>query len=432
MKHTDTLIIGAGLAGLGCALKTEGDFLVCEKNSGPGGLCRTNEKQGFLFDTCAHLLHFRAPEAKEFIIRDLGIKLNTFRKHAFVRCGLNEIRHPFQYHLSGLTRDEAAAALLGFVNTKLNPLYPAYYSADTFHDWLMRTFGTGICKSFMLAYNEKFWKVPLKEMTCEWVDKFIAVPTMEQVIEGAMLDVDKEYGYNSTFMYPERGGISQIAEKMAKCIEDRVLYKKKLAALDAKNKIASFSDGTKITYKRLVLTLPLPELANILTNAAQTVTDSLGGLDYLSVININFATGTNTSKGRNWVYCPEPDTTCFRFGFPDTYSACAPEGKGNVYTETTCLPGEDAHKIKEKVIEELEAQGIVKDIEATDTNFVRYGYVIFNRKRQQNLSVIRDFAKDNSIHLCGRYGTWDYMSMEESLLDGMRLALKLNQSRQPV
>ena len=54
------LILGGGLAGLSTALHLgEHPHLVLEGETSPGGLCRTREVSGFLFDYTGHLLHLR-------------------------------------------------------------------------------------------------------------------------------------------------------------------------------------------------------------------------------------------------------------------------------------------------------------------------------------------------------------------------------------
>jgi protoporphyrinogen/coproporphyrinogen III oxidase len=54
MENKNTLIIGAGLTGLSTAhfLKKKGvEFLILDKNSGPGGVIQTKEEDGFVYET---------------------------------------------------------------------------------------------------------------------------------------------------------------------------------------------------------------------------------------------------------------------------------------------------------------------------------------------------------------------------------------------
>ena len=54
------LILGGGLAGMSTAMHLgDREHLVLEASTQPGGLCRTRDVNGFLFDYTGHLLHLR-------------------------------------------------------------------------------------------------------------------------------------------------------------------------------------------------------------------------------------------------------------------------------------------------------------------------------------------------------------------------------------
>ena len=49
-------------------------------------------------------------------------------------------------------------------------------------------------------------------------------------------------------------------------------------------------------------------------------------------------------------------------------------------------------------------------------------YVIFDRHRQKHLDSLIDYLVARDIHTAGRYGRWDYYSMEDSILSGKAAA----------
>ncbi len=59
MASTDTLIIGAGLAGLSCALHHDGEAHIVEACDWVGGKARSEQREGFTFDVTGHWLHLR-------------------------------------------------------------------------------------------------------------------------------------------------------------------------------------------------------------------------------------------------------------------------------------------------------------------------------------------------------------------------------------
>ena len=59
MERVETVILGAGLAGLSTAHHLGGDWLLVEKEDRVGGLTRTEEHDGHFFDCTGHWLHLR-------------------------------------------------------------------------------------------------------------------------------------------------------------------------------------------------------------------------------------------------------------------------------------------------------------------------------------------------------------------------------------
>ena len=96
MLKTDILILGAGIAGLGAALKARDlgrDYLVCEAGTRAGGLLDNFEIQGFRFDQAVHLSF-----AKESFVRDIFDKTPYITHPSTSRCFESDrwLKHPVQ------------------------------------------------------------------------------------------------------------------------------------------------------------------------------------------------------------------------------------------------------------------------------------------------------------------------------------------------
>jgi len=48
--------------------------------------------------------------------------------------------------------------------------------------------------------------------------------------------------------------------------------------------------------------------------------------------------------------------------------------------------------------------------------------VVFDQHRQQHLQNLIDYLESRDIFTAGRYGRWDYYSMEDSILGGKAAA----------
>jgi phytoene dehydrogenase-like protein len=63
------LVLGAGLAGISAALALDGGYRLLEREDRPGGLCRTDVRDGFSFDATGHWLHLRDPSIRARVSR---------------------------------------------------------------------------------------------------------------------------------------------------------------------------------------------------------------------------------------------------------------------------------------------------------------------------------------------------------------------------
>ena len=58
-SNNETVILGAGLAGLSAAYHLKSGYALFEKEREIGGMARSIYKDGYTFDYDGHLLHFR-------------------------------------------------------------------------------------------------------------------------------------------------------------------------------------------------------------------------------------------------------------------------------------------------------------------------------------------------------------------------------------
>lgn len=221
MSKKRIIILGAGLAGLSTAWHLQREGINCktfEKEPEVGGLCRSKDIDGFTFDYDGHLLHFKHYYAFNLIKNLLGNNLARHERNAWICSYGRYVRYPFQANLYGLPLPIIKECLLGFIQASKNNHHNNKKNPN-FLNWINQTFGRGIARHFMIPYNSKFWTIPPRELTCEWLDGFIPVPLLGQVIEGTIEESNRQFGYNAKFWYPKRGGINQVPLALARSIK---------------------------------------------------------------------------------------------------------------------------------------------------------------------------------------------------------------------
>ena len=428
------VVLGAGLAGLSAAfhLQDRHDVMVLEREDRPGGLCRSVLKDGFTFDLTGHLLHLRRPEIKA-LVNDL-IPSDRFMKidrRAFIHSHGVLTPYPFQVNTHGLPPEVVAECLTGFVEAMVaGTVSPEEVAVVSFREWVMRTFGAGIARHFMIPYNEKLWLTDLDQVTCDWVSWSIPRPSLQEVVDGALGISRKAFGYNPSFLYPVQGGIQVLPAALAARVK-QVRCSTAAAAIDTARRTVTTASGEEIPYEHLISTLPLPRLLAITKGLPAWTHEAAGKLRHVAVININLGIDRVIHEDKHWIYFPGKEYVFYRAGFPASFtSTAAPEGCSSIYLEIAARPGEpwDAQKLLEQALDGLRRARLISDADRVLTSEIFYidpAYVIYDSHRRAVLPQIHDELVSRGIRSIGRYGGWYYNSMEDSLADGRSLALEL-------
>ena len=168
-------ILGAGIAGIaaGYHLSQRGiEHTIFEKNSSWGGLCDNfSIGEGFLFDKFVHLSF-----TKSEVVKDLFHKNTAFYSHKPESSNYYKnlwLKHPVQNNLAPLSIDEKIRIIEDFIAK------PTLNTIQNYEDWLLVQFGTYFKEHFSEKYTYKYWTLPSKELSTDWLGSRISVPSLE-------------------------------------------------------------------------------------------------------------------------------------------------------------------------------------------------------------------------------------------------------------
>ena len=416
------VIVGKGLAGVSAGYHlAEFEPILFEREREIGGLCRSFTQDGFTFDCTGHLIHLRNPYTKDLIAKLLPNAFDSHERRASIYSKSVTTPYPFQANTFGLPPEVVRECLIGFIES-LNASSAAS-SPNDFHDWTLRTFGSGIAKHFMLPYNEKFWKQDLHNITSDWVSWSIPKPTLEEVVNGALGLTNKGMGYNPKFIYPKNGGIDCLPQAFAASISN-IHSGQTVERIDPKRKFVRLVNGREERYDSLISSLPLPLVFRLLTDVPDDLRRDAEKLNAISVLNINIGVDRPNISDKHWIYFPEDKFIFSRVGFPMNFSASvAPQGTSSIYIEITHplheRPNVDA--AFDRSVADLQRCGILLPGDRILTRHVldiQYAYVVFDAHRQARLQKLIAYLESRDIFAAGRYGRWEYFSMEDSILSG--------------
>jgi protoporphyrinogen oxidase len=395
-------------------------------------MCRSDLVEGFTFDRTGHLLHLRHPRVRRLIGRLLAGELIDHLRDTWIYSHGVHTRYPFQAHFHGLPPEVAAECLEG--------VFEAHYrlskrpgrkgpGPERFSDWALARFGPGVARHFLFPYNEKLWTVPPSRLTSEWIGRFVPRPDLRQVVLGALADRVGEEGYNARFLYPRVGGIESLVRALARGVK-QTLTGVEVRAIDLKQRRLQLSSGDRIQFGQLVSCAPLPDLIARIQPLPDRLRLAARRLKAASVYNLNLGI-RDRGERRHWVYVPEERFGLYRFGFASNFSdTLAPPGCAAVYTELAWRRGSrfDRAGARRKILADLQRIGVIRsrsDVILEHPLELDVAYAIYDRHRTRAVGQLTRFLQTRGIHPIGRWGRWEYGSMEDALLQGLELADKL-------
>lgn len=435
---TPTLILGAGLTGLSCAFHL-GDsrrYRLIERETGVGGLARTRPRpHGFLCDGTGHWLHLRQDYAKGWVERLLGDNLEARSRRARVFSQGVFTLYPFQANTAGLPKETIAECVNGLIRAR----YEESHSEPTnYLQWIRKEFGAGICKHFMIPYNEKIYGVPLDSLAANFAQQYIPRPSVEAVVEGALGMSKEALGYNATFMYPKQGGIGALPEAIHAGVARPAELGREPVAIDLPARHARMKDGETIPFSRLVSTLPLNRLVDLLLagrgdSVPAAVVQAKARLRANSVLYFDVALrgAPQEHQDYHWIYVPERSFPFYRVG---SYSAVerslAPVNHRSYYVELGYYGQVDPTRFEQPILDGLRRMGIIEnedDVLFMLPNVLSPAYVLFDDQYETARTTVLDWLDHAGVITAGRYGRWQYNAMEDALLDGREAARRIRE-----
>ncbi|MBF5042852.1 amine oxidase [Aggregicoccus sp. 17bor-14] len=431
-----TVILGGGLAGLSTAhfLGRARPWQLVERSERVGGLIKTEEIEGCLFDPTGHWLHLRDPEIRALVTeRWLPGQLVTLQRRAAVFSRGVFTRFPYQVNTHGLPPEVVAENLVGYVEAVYGEKGRALREREpaNFTEFILRYMGEGFAKNFMLPYNRKLWTVDPSELSAEWVGRFVPRPTLKEVVDGALGVGSDALGYNASFIYPREGGIESLARAMLRGLEGgEVSVRTEPTAIDWRARRVSLSDGRTLGYRHLVSTVSLPGLVRLLGEGASGVPDEVRAaasrLRATTVTYVSVGVRGANRQPWHWIYLPEPEFKTYRIGSPSAvYAALAPPDTSTFYVEYSHHGELSKEACERHAVEDLLRSQMIhaaEDVRFARAREIPHAYVLYDAAYGEAKREILRFLEHAGIQTAGRYGQWEYSSMEDAILAGRAAA----------
>jgi protoporphyrinogen oxidase len=417
-------ILGGGLSGLtlGYLMSQKNtEFEILEKESSPGGLMRSIESDGYVFDYGgSHIVFSKDKEVMDFILNLLGDNKIRNKRNTKVLYGGNYVKYPFENGLSDLPMEDNYECLMTFLHNHIKKEKGELSPPRNLREWCYYNFGLGISEKYLLPYNEKIWKFPPERTALDWVER-IPQPPLADIIKSSLGISTEGYIHQLYFYYPLTGGIQEIVRALSKDISQSVRPDFEVKHISKGHHGWLVSNGdVDVHFDRLISTIPVHELITALDGVPLKVINAVNNLKYNSLITIGVGINGAKLPDLSWLYIPDKEILTHRISFPSGYSTgTVPPGKSSILAEITCNYGDalwnlSDDKLIDKTIDDLNRLNIISkgDVSFTVLKRLKYAYVINDLDYQKNLTIVSEFLKSQGIDSVGRFAEFQYLNMD--------------------
>ena len=429
------IVIGAGPCGLGAAKRLvelgHEDWLLFEKESSAGGLSASRvDERGFTWDIGGHVVFSHYEDFDRMLEETCGGEWVFHRRRSFVKIGSARIPYPFQNNLHRLPEDLRREALEGLKSAgEADPGLP-------FDQWLERAFGPGITRIFMRPYNRKVWASDLSSMSSNWIAERVSLVGYEQARKRISRNRDDfDWGPNSAFRHPRRGGTGEIFRRLAAALPPgKVHFGEEIVRIDFENKLLRMGGGVEVRYDALINSIPLDRLVACAFGVPDAVREGAAELRHSGTHVVGCGFRAPTASDWSWMYFPEPDVPFHRvtnFGHYSSFNV--PGGRADLFSALMCETSFSEEKpssladVAEKTRAGLAAAGLVDPAASMAGEFaisVPYAYPVPTPGRDSALRTIQTYLMDRGVYSRGRFGAWLYErgNMDHSYKQGRDVA----------
>ncbi|MEO0508495.1 MAG: FAD-dependent oxidoreductase [Verrucomicrobiota bacterium] len=455
MYTVDTLVVGAGLAGLSCSYHIgHGRCLILEGKPHAYGHIYSESLDGFTWDEGPHVSFTKNAYARDFLAESVNGEFEEYEVIVGNYFNGDWISHPAQsnlYQVPEPLRTKCLDSFLASRNELVNSSEPRDYK-----EWLCRSFGEVFAETFPSAYTRKYWTIEPERMTTEWVGGRVFQPSVDDVISGSRGPLDRQTHYVKKVRYPSRGGYQSYARKLFQGANIRL--NAQVEKVDLKGKMLWCKDGTSYNYKKLISTIPLPSFINYCIDAPKELIDASQQLLCSSIQLVNVVAPHETLRRENWMYVYDEDKLSVRINCTEKLSPFnAPEGHTGVQVEVyySRLKPMDlsVEEVEKRVINELIEMGIIcpdrsggREKITAHSRIVPWANVVFHHETVGALDMILQWLSSHGLQreaddlhpltdwthvgshaggdviLAGRFGQWKYYWSDDCLLRGKLVA----------
>lgn len=446
----DILILGAGPAGLACAMELSRKgrrATLVERDQQVGGLAKTLEfregdlvfltdigphrffsKNRYLYDFIEDLLHEEWRKVPRTTRQFIDGKFYDYPVNAlqvFRNIGLwKSCRIAFDYF----------AAVLRYRVLKKRTV--------TFEDYVVANFGRALAEFSMINYTEKIWGIPAATIHPDWARQRIKGLNLMSVLKNALFmrrgrGAGTPKSLVDEFYYPQFG-TGRIYEEIARHLRehdtDILTGSEPLSVRHDGRRIVAVDvrtpSGTRtFTPATVVESVPITRFLELLDpQPPADVLTAARGLRWRAQVYLFLTLDKEYVTRDNWIYFPNQDIPFGRTSEMKNFSTdMCPPGKTSFFIEFFAFEGDeiwnkDKDELFELVLPWFERYGFFTRAEVRNCYLMKRSHVypVYDLLYDQRLQAVKEWLDrlQNLIYV-GRPGRFKYTNQDHSLEMGI-------------
>ena len=443
----ETLVLGAGPAGLACAMELAREGRQCtiiERDEQIGGLAKTlTIREGddvFLTDIGPHRFFSKNQYLYDFI-EDL-LAEEWRRVPRLTRQFVDGKYYNYPVNFGQVVRNlglwKSARIGLDYFIARLR--YDVFGKPlKTFEDYVVANFGRALAEFSMINYSEKIWGIPCAEIHPDWAKQRISGLNLLSVLRNAIGFGGKK-GPKSLvdeFYYPQFG-----TGRIYEAIGDRLRSQgtdihtssrpvsvrhdgKRVTEVDIETK-----DGVRtVRPTNVVESVPLTAFLDLLDpKPPQSVLDAAASLRWRSQVYLFLTLDKEQVTADNWIYFPQKDIPFGRTSEMKNFSKdMCPEGKTSFFIEFFAFETDELWSMSKEEILDLvmpyfEQWGFFRREEIRNSYLWKRSHVypVYDTGYKEHVEEVRGYLDtlENLIYV-GRPGRFRYTNQDHSLEMGI-------------
>ncbi|MCH7504592.1 NAD(P)/FAD-dependent oxidoreductase [PVC group bacterium] len=436
------LVIGAGPAGLACALelgKNQVKTTVIEREAQVGGLCRTVVRNGNYYDIGGHRFFSKNKEVNELWHDVLKDDILYVKRKSRIYYRSKYYHYPLR--LLNVVQNLGLCNSLLCVGSYAWSLLKKPGDDKTFEGWVINRFGARLYKIFFKTYTEKVWGIPCKKLSSDWAVQRIQGMSMKRAILDAVFKNQsrKTKSFIKNFLYPMYGP-GQFCQKLQKFTEQfGVDYRcetdvisihhnhNRVTHVYARQKDSRMSEyHADIFFSSIPISVLLERFD---PKPPKEVMDSVSQLNFRSFLVVNLVLNKENIFDDNWIYIHEPKVRVARIQNYKNWSHYMVKDltKTTLGMEYFVNENDDVWSMTDadlinQALGELQGLNLCPRDKYLEGFVIRVPkvYPIYDEFYQEHLNKIKEYlSRFKNLQVMGRCGMFRYDNSDHAILTGL-------------